>query len=226
MPEVQLAEMPFNVKISQETEALRARLPAQLAPFASNISIVEPMQTICVSPNEGVHLSGCAVEERRICMQVAVVPSTHSQSQDSESLVEESHTKSLKLVWQDWSQTARYTIATADSQMYSISLKYGALPDGMHPTAKAFTGGYFDGSGIHKLRSSHGGIKSVVEEVVRDMGLRECELDNKAEVIGALLGDDGMYLLESWWWARRVDETPLREIIEYELEEKVFREAR
>ena len=35
-----------------------------------------------------------------------------------------------------------------------------------------------------------------MEEVVRDMGFRECELDNKLEVIEALLGDDGRQLLE------------------------------
>ena len=41
---------------------------------------------------------------------------------------------------------------------------------------------------------SHDGIKSAVEEVVRDMG---CELDNKLEVIEALLGEDGRQLLDS-----------------------------
>jgi hypothetical protein len=65
----------------------------------------------------------------------------------------------------------------------------------MRSKAKAFTGSYGD-PGTFESKSSHSGVKSIVEEVVRDMGFRECELDNKLEVIEALLGDDGRQLLE------------------------------
>lgn len=69
---------------------------------------------------------------------------------------------------------------------------------------------------------SHGGIRSVVEEVIRDMGFRENELDIEpmVKVIGALLGDDGMEILEST--IRDREETRLRDIIEYELEEEIY----
>jgi hypothetical protein len=83
----------------------------------------------------------------------------------------------------------------------------------MRSKATAFTGSYGD-PGILKSKSSHGGVKSVVEEVVRDMGFRESELRNKLEVIEALLGDDGRRLLES----HAENETTLREVIEDELE--------
>jgi hypothetical protein len=83
--------------------------------------------------------------------------------------------------------------------------------------ATAFTG-WYDDPGTSDSESSHGGIKSVVEEVVRDMGFRECELDNKLEVIEALLGDDGRQLLES----DAQEGTTLRKIIEDELEEEDY----
>lgn len=111
MSEDQLAEMLSKMKSSRETEALRARLPAQLAPFASNISIIKLIQTVHTSPTGGVHCCSCRV---------------------------------------------------------------------------------------------------------RDMGFRECELDNKLEVIEALLGDDGSQLLES----HSQDGTTLRKIIEDEPEEE------
>ena len=60
----------------------------------------------------------------------------------------------------------------------------------MHSKAKAFTG-WYDDPGKSESEFSHGGIKSVVEEVIRDMAFREGELDNKLEVIEALLGHDG-----------------------------------
>jgi hypothetical protein len=47
------------------------------------------------------------------------------------------------------------------------------------------------------------------------MGFRECELDNKLEVIEALLGDDGRQLLGG----HAQDETTLKKVIEDELEE-------
>jgi len=87
----------------------------------------------------------------------------------------------------------------------------------MRSKATAFTSRYSD-PGMSESESSHGGIKSVVEEVVRDMGFRERELDDKLEVIEALLGDDGRQLLESH--AR--EGTTLRKIIEDELEEKYY----
>jgi hypothetical protein len=152
MPEDQLAEMLSKVKSSRQTEALRARLPAQLAPFASNISIVEPIQTIRASPPTGVHCSSFEVKEQRICMSVAVVPSPHSRSQDSE----EPHAKPLELVWQTWTTGSRYVTAFADSYMYSISLQYGPPRDGMHSKANAFVGWYFDGSGVFESKHSHG----------------------------------------------------------------------
>jgi hypothetical protein len=84
--------------------------------------------------------------------------------------------------------------------------------------ATAFTG-WYDDPGTSDTKSSHGGIKSVVEEVVRDMGFREHELDNKLEVVEALLGDDGRKILESY----AQDGTTLRKIIEDDLEEEVYR---
>jgi hypothetical protein len=142
-------------------------------------------------------------------MSVAVVPSPYSQSQDSE----ERHAKPLELVWRDWWTGASYIIGSADSNMHSISLRYGPPHRGMRSEATAFTG-WCDALGASASRSSHGGIKSVVEEVVRDMGFRECELDNKLEVIEALLGDDGRQLLEG----EAHEGTTLRETIEDELE--------
>jgi hypothetical protein len=145
-------------------------------------------------------------------MSVAVVPSPHSQSQDSE----EPRAKPLELVWRDWQTSSRYFLGTARSNMHSISLRYGPR-HGMRSKATAFTGWYGE-PGIIESESSHGGVKSVVEEVVRDMGFRECELVNKLGVIEALLGDDGRQLLES----RAEDGTTLREVIEDELEMENF----
>jgi len=192
IPEDQLAEMLSKVKSSRETEALRARLLAQLAPFASNISIIEPIQTVRTSPTDGVHLCTCKVKERRICMSVAVVPSPYSQSQDSE----EPDAKPLKLIWRDWWTRSKYLTGSADSHMHSIFLQYGPPRRGMH--SKAFTGWYDDDPGTSVTKYSHGGVKSVVEEVVRDMGFRESELDYKLEIIEALLGDDKRELLERY----------------------------
>ena len=209
MQEDQLAELLSNVKSLRETEELRARLPAQLAPFASNISIIEPIQTIKTSPYNGIN--GCAftIKERRIYMSVAVVPSSDSQSQDSK---EEPRAKPLKLIWRDWTTSSLYISGCADSHMHSIFLQYGPTR-GIHSKAKAFTGWYDDPS-MSESGCSHGGIKSVVENIVRDMGLRENELENKLEVIEALLGDDGKELLESY----AKEGTTLKKIIEDELE--------
>jgi hypothetical protein len=84
----------------------------------------------------------------------------------------------------------------------------------MRSKATAFTG-WYDDPGISMTEYSHGGIKSVVEEVVRDLGFRESELDNKLvmEVLDALLGDDGRKLLEN-----HTNETTLRKVIEDELD--------
>jgi hypothetical protein len=104
--------------------------------------------------------------------------------------------------------------------MHSISLRYGP-PRGVRSKARAFTGSYGDpGESVSEL--SHGGVKSVAEEVVRDMGFRECEIDNKNKlaVIEALLGDDGRQLLESHA-EDRVGPT-LRTIIEDEKEEEKY----
>jgi hypothetical protein len=62
-----------------------------------------------------------------------------------------------------------------------------------------------------------------VEEVIRDMGFRESELDIElvVKVIGALLGDDGMEILEST--IRDREETKLRDI---SLASKVFKAAK
>jgi hypothetical protein len=81
----------------------------------------------------------------------------------------------------------------------------------MRSNATAFTG-WYDDPGISRCGYSHGGINSVVEEIVRDMGFRESELDNKLEILEALLGDDGRQLLEN-----HADETTLRKIVEDEL---------
>jgi hypothetical protein len=83
----------------------------------------------------------------------------------------------------------------------------------MHSKATAYTGRYDDGTTVSE--SFHDDIKSVVNEVVRDMGFRECEFHYKLEVIEALLGDDGRQLLESNY----MEETTLRKVIEDELDE-------
>jgi hypothetical protein len=207
IPEDQLAEMLSKMKSSRETEALRARLPAQLAPFASNISVVEPTQTVSVSATDGLYFCGCAVKERRIYMSVAVAPSPQSQSQDSDS-------KPLELVWRDWSTSSR---GSAHSHMHSLSLQYGRPPFGRHSNVEAFTGWYCD-SATSGSEYSHGRIKSVVEEVARDMGFREGKLDNQLEVIEALLGHDGRELLES----HAEDRKTLRKVIEDELVEEDY----
>lgn len=88
---------------------------------------------------------------------------------------------------------------------------------------KAFEGdsltGWYDDPGTSESESSHGDIKSIVEEVAQDMGFCEGELDNKLEVIEALLGDDGRQLLESDAESGKT----LRKIIEDELEEEDYR---
>ncbi|KAI0286119.1 hypothetical protein BGY98DRAFT_930322 [Russula aff. rugulosa BPL654] len=210
MQEDQLAELLSNVKSLRETEELRARLPAQLAPFTSNISIIEPIQTISASPHDGVNGCSFSIKERRIYMSVAVVPSSDSQLQDSE---EEPHAKPLKLIWRDWRTRSLYISGSADSHMHSIFLQYGPTR-GINSKGKAFTG-WYDDPQISASGFSHGDIKSIVEKVVRDMGLRESELENKLEVIEALLGDDGKELLES-----HVKGKTLRKIIEDELDQR------
>ena len=119
MSEGQLAQMLSKVKSSRETEELRARLPAQLAPFASNISITEPISRGDADGLDGVHFCACKVKERRIRMSVTMVPSPHSPSQGSE----EPHVKPLELVWHDWWTTSKYGTGSADSHMRSISLQ-------------------------------------------------------------------------------------------------------
>lgn len=149
-------------------------------------------------------------------MSVSVAPSPHSQSQNSEK-ADEPHAKPLELVWRDWWTSSRYATGSANSHMHSISLRYGPPELGMHSKVTAFTG-WYDDPGTGETIFSHGGIKSVVGEVVRDMGFREHELGDKLEVIEALLGDDGRQLLES----HAQDGTTLRKIIEDELEEEVY----
>jgi hypothetical protein len=144
-------------------------------------------------------------------MLVTVAPaSPHSESK-------EPHAKPLTLIWRDWQTSSAYISGTADSHTRSISLHYGprhgmCLPE---PEAKAFIGSYSDPQ-MALSGFSHGGVRSVVEKVVRDMGVRECEFGNKLEVIDALLGDDGKKLLESHTHKK----ITLRKIIEDKLEEE------
>ena len=201
MSESQLAEMLSKLRASRETEALRGRLPAQLAPFASNISITEPTQSTNIAPCDGLHYSSCDFKERTVCMSIAVVLSQHSQSQ-------EPHAKPLKLVWKHWGTSSRYLTGSADSRMHYLSLKYG------RSKAKVAFAGWYCDPGVSESKSSHGGVKSVVEEVTRDMGFHG-EMDNKLEVLEALLGDDGMKLLMS-----RHEDPTLRQVIADELEEE------
>jgi hypothetical protein len=49
--------------------------------------------------------------------------------------------------------------------MHSISLQYGPPQRGMRSKAKAITGWYND-PGTSESKPSHGGVKSVVEEVL------------------------------------------------------------
>ena len=86
----------------------------------------------------------------------------------------------------------------SDSHTCFISLQYGPPGEGTQSKATVFTGWYDDDSGISQSLSSHGGIKSVVGDVVRDMGFREGEIDDKLklEVIEALLGGDGRQILD------------------------------
>lgn len=109
-----------------------------------------------------------------------------------------------------------YETGSADSRMHSISLKYGHR--GSRSEVTAFTGWYQDPGISLDSKSSHGNMKSIVEEVAQDMGFREGELDNKVEVIEALLGDDGRQLLES----HAEEGKTLRKIIEDEIEEEVY----
>ena len=95
--------------------------------------------------------------------------------------------------------------------MSSISLRYGKHSK----PVKAYIGWYDDPGGSETVLS-HGRIKSVVKEVVRDMGFHEGELDNKVEVIEALLGDDGNQILDGY----AEDGPTLRRIIEHELEQR------
>lgn len=238
IPENQLAEALSKVKSSRETEALRARLPAQLAPFASNITITEPIHTVSISAIDGLYYSSFGINERKIVMAVTVVPSPYSQSKVS-------YMRPLEVVWRDWWTSSKNGTGSADSFMYSLSIRcrrpnFNAesptaekedpdfrlpsrglrLDRGKRGTAKAFTGWYVD-PGPSLYQSSHGYIKAVVAELVQDMGfLGGGDEDDTllVEVIEALLGDDGKQLLESC-----VEEgTPLRKVIEDELEEEDF----
>lgn len=224
MPEDQLAELLSNVKSLRETEALRARLPAQLAPFASNISITKPVEIISTSPPVGINGSYFIVNERRISMSVAVVPSppSHSQSQGQGSAgpadePPRAKKKPLELIYRDWMTRTLYVSGAAESEMLYIFLHYGDSGDATRSRARAFSGRYSDPQ-IRGIGYSHGRIKSVVGEVARDMGLREGELENKLEMIDALLGDDGKELLDSPPWEGPRE--PLRKVIEDELEMK------
>jgi hypothetical protein len=103
--------------------------------------------------------------------------------------------------------------------MHSISIQYDPPHDGMrHSPVTAFTG-WYDDPGTSETYFSHGNMKSVVEKVVRDMGFRERELDNKLEVIEALLGDDGRQLLDSHSGSWDETSESLKKIIEDELED-------
>ena len=99
MPEDQLAEALSKVRSSRETEALRARLPEILTPFASNIAITEPIQTVDTYHNDGANCCRFSVRERRIRMLVTVVPSPHSQSRARKK---KPRAKRLELFWRDW----------------------------------------------------------------------------------------------------------------------------
>jgi hypothetical protein len=120
----------------------------------------------------------------------------------------------LELVWRDWQTSLKYISVSVDSHILSISLQYGPPHGGTRSLkATAFICKY-DHLQASLSESAHGGVKSVVEEMVRDMGFREGDI-NKLEVIGVLLGDDGRQLMES----QAVDGTTLGEIIEDELDE-------
>jgi hypothetical protein len=125
----------------------------------------------------------------------------------------EPYTMPLELVWRDWRTSSPYLSGSADSHMHSISLRYGLHRRGMRLEAKSFMG-WYDDPGTSETELSHGGIKSVVENVVRHMGFLEGELDNKLEVIEALLGKDGRKILDSY----PEDGATLRKIIEEEME--------
>lgn len=147
-------------------------------------------------------------------MSVTVVPRPYIQPPQGSG---ELSAKSLKLVWRDWWTTSRYLTGSAQSLMHSITLEYDSLDPGKKSTrAEAFIG-WYDDPGTGESELNHGGIKSVVEEVVRDMGLSEGELDSHLKVLEALLGDDGRQLLES-----HDDEKTLSQIIDEELEEEEY----
>jgi hypothetical protein len=226
IPEDQLAQALAKVKSSKATEALRARLPAQLAPLASNIAITEPIHTDSVSAMDGLYYSSFMFKKRSIMMAVTVDLSPYSPSQNSE----EPHAKQLELIWKEWETSLKCGTGSADSLMYSLSLRYShpkdltdreedlSIPtyqlrhDRRKPaTVKAFTSSYMD-VGLSMYQSSHGGIRYVVQELVKDMGFCGGEVDNKLqmEVMEALLGDDGKQLLGSCIEGG----TPLREIID------------
>lgn len=210
MPEDQLAEALSEVRSSRETKALRARLPEILAPFASNITVIEPIQTADTFHNDGANCCYCSVRERRIRLSVAVVLSRHSQSRRAKK---KPRGKRLELFWRDWETSSRYLSGSADSDMHSITLQYG------RSKATAFTGGYAD-PGTSGIEHSHGGIKSVVKKVVKGMGFHGSEHYNETEVIEALLSRDGGQLLDLH---AQIDGRPtLRETIEDKLELELY----
>ncbi|KAK2756135.1 hypothetical protein FQN54_005543 [Arachnomyces sp. PD_36] len=214
MSEDELTEMLSKVKSARETEELRARLPSQLAPFASNISITKPVETTNISRGDGMHFCGCGIKQRIIHMSVTVVPRPDMQPPQGSG---ELPAKSLKLAWRDWWTTSRYLTGLAQSHMHSITLEYDSLDPGKGPTrVKAFIG-WYDDPGTGEVALNHGGIKSVVDEVVRDMGLGEGELGSQLEVLEALLGDEGRQLLK-----KNDDEKTLSQIIDEELKEEKY----
>ena len=78
----------------------------------------------------------------------------------------------MRSLWNSFGETAtgaRYIVGSADSNMHSISLRYGPPHRGMRSEATALTG-WYHALGASVSRSSHGDVKSVVEEVARDMG--------------------------------------------------------
>jgi hypothetical protein len=224
----ELSNSLSKVECALQTEALRARLPAQLVPFASNISVTTPVQSISISPTDGLNESACEVNESRVVMSVTVFSSDSQPKDDSD----EPGVKSLELVWRHW-WTASGSVY---SRMYSLFLEYGrpsdikwakrAVKQGrrqdriipaheMPLRAKAFTGLYGD-PGMDRYRSTHGGIKMIVAELVKDMGFSSGGEVNKLDVLESLLGDGARESLD-----RCVEEErpTFRKVIEEELEE-------
>jgi hypothetical protein len=132
-------------------------------------------------------------------MAVAVVPSRGSRLEDE--------VKHLELHWQEWTTCVKYDTGVALSAIQAISLYYGPpfLPpperhyddDYFRPKTncvgfkEAFVGEYND-PGTDMCERSHGQIKIVAREVLRDLGFTDEYETRKMELefIEALLGDD------------------------------------